>query len=206
MKKNSFKWTSMIVGIMLFAFLASCNNSGTEQNAAEEVESSEMAEGMEMEGTEMNDMEGMDMTQQESEVAAVDIEGEPAVLVEYIDIKNALVNDNFEEVKQAAMDLQSSLEESELSEEQRTNLKNNISQLTEAQDIKAQRQAFAQLSQQLYEVVQNKELSNKTIYWQHCPMALGGQGANWLSYEEKVRNPFMGQKMPGCGSVAETIN
>ena len=201
MKKNSFKWTSMIVAIMLFAFLASCNNGETEQNAAEEVESSEMAEGMEMEGTEMNDMEGMDMTQQESEVVAVDTEGEPAFLVDYIEIKNALVNDNFEEVKQAAMDLQSSLE-SEYSEE----LNSSLLQLTEAEDIEAQRQAFAQLSQQLYEVVQNKELSNKTLYWQHCPMALGGQGANWLSYEEQVRNPFMGQKMPGCGSVAETIN
>lgn len=203
MKNNNFKWTSMIVAIMLFAFISACNNTEQEQGA-EEVADTEMGEGMDE--MEMNDMEGMDVTQEESKVAAVDTEGEPAILVEYIDIKNALVNDNFEEVKQAAMDLQNSLEESELSEEQRTSLKNNISQLTEAQDIKAQRQAFAQLSQQLYEVVQNKELSNKTLYWQHCPMAMGGQGANWLSYEEQVRNPFMGQRMPGCGSVAETIN
>ena len=193
MKKNSFKWTSMIVAVMLFAFLASCNSGETEQNA-EEVESPEMAEGMEM--------EGMEMMEEEAEVAAVDTEGEPAILVEYIDIKNALVNDDFEQVKQAAVDLQSSLGESGFSEE----LNSSLQSLIEAEDIEAQRLAFAPLSQQLYEVVQTEELTDKTLYWQYCPMALGGEGANWLSYEEQVRNPFMGQRMPGCGSVAETIN
>ena len=194
MKKNSFKYPSMLVVIMLFAFLTSCNGGETEQNAAEEIETPEMAEEMEM--------EGMEMMEEEAEVAAVDTENEPAILVEYIDIKNALVNDNFEKVKQAAVDLQSSLGESGFSEE----LNSSLQSLVEAEDIKAQRLAFAQLSQQLYEVVQSEELTDKTLFWQYCPMALGGDGANWLSYEEQVRNPFMGQRMPGCGSVAETIN
>ena len=201
MKKHNLKWTSMVIVIMLFAFITSCNNGQQEQNTAEESESMEMGEGMEM-----NDMEGMDMSQQENRTAVVNTEGEPAFLVDYTDIRNALVNDNYEQVKNEASDLQKSLEGSKLSQEQRNQLKESVSKLAEAQDIKAQREAFAQLSGQLYQVVQNTDLTDKTLYWQHCPMALGGQGANWLSYEEKVSNPFMGQKMPGCGSVAETIN
>lgn len=198
MKRNNLKWTSMVMVIMLFAFITSCNNGQQEQNTAEETEMGE--------GSEMNDMEGMDMSQQETEAASADLEGEPAFIQDYMEMKNAMVNDQYEQAKQAASELQNSLEESELSQEQRNQLKESVSQLAEAQDIKAQRQAFAQLSAELYQVVQKTDLTDKNLYWQHCPMALDGQGANWLSYEEQVRNPFMGQRMPGCGSVAETIN
>ena len=189
----------MIVAMMLLAFMTACGDG--QQEATEETESMGMADGMEG----MGEMEGMDMMQQDNGAAAVNMEGEPAFVVAYMDIKNALVNDNYDQVKQAANDLQNGLEGSELSEEQRNQLRESAGQLAEAQDIEAQRQAFAQLSPQLYEVVKNNDVTGNTLYWQHCPMALGGQGANWLSFEEKVRNPFMGQKMPGCGSVEETL-
>jgi hypothetical protein len=206
MKKSNLKWTSRVMVIMLFAFITSCNNGQQEQNNAGESESTEMGEGMEM-----NDMEGMDMSQHESnsaaaDAAAVNMVGEPAFMQDYVDIRDALVNDNYEKVKQAASGMQNSLEESKLKKEQRTKLKSNLSQLTEAKEIDAQRKAFSQLSQQLYQVVQKNDVTDKALYWQHCPMAMGNQGANWLSYEEQVRNPYMGQRMPGCGSVQETIN
>jgi hypothetical protein len=198
MKKSNVKWTSMIVAVMMFAFVTGCNSSQQEQNAAEETEEMGMADGM-------NGMNGMDMAQQENGVTAVNTAGEPAFVVAYMDIKNALVNDNYEQVKQAASQFQKSLADSKLSEEQRNQLKNNAAQLADAQDIEAQRQAFAQLSQQLYQTVKNQDVTDKPLYWQHCPMAMNNQGANWLSYEEQVRNPFMGQRMPGCGSVEETL-
>jgi ABC-type oligopeptide transport system substrate-binding subunit len=198
MKNSNLKWTSMAMVAMMFAFITSCNNSQQEQDTAEEAENTEM-------GGEMSDMDGMDMTQQEKSTATVDTEGEPAFMQDYIDIRNSLVNDDSGQAKQAASDMQSSLENSELSQEQRNQLKESVSQLAEAQDIKAQRGAFAQLSQQLYQVVQNTDLTDKPLYWQNCAMAMGGQGANWLSYEEQVQNPYMGQRMPGCGSVEETI-
>jgi hypothetical protein len=201
MKKRISKWTSMIAAVMAFTFMTACNDGQQEQRAAEETNTMEMGEGMD--GMEMG--EGMDMAQQENGAAAVNTEGEPVFVVAYMNIKNALVNGNDEQVKQAASDMQESLAGSELSEEQRNQLKESAGQLVEAQGIEAQRQAFAQLSQQLYQVVKDKDVTNKPLYWQHCPMALDKQGANWLSYEEQVRNPFMGQKMPGCGSVQETL-
>ncbi|GAA4429416.1 DUF3347 domain-containing protein [Pontibacter saemangeumensis] len=189
----------MIVAMMLFTFMTAC--SSDQQEAAKETEEMGMADGMEG----MGEMEGMDMAQQGNEAAAVNTEGEPAFVKAYMDIKNALVNDNYEQVKQAASDLQEGLESSKLSEGQRSQLMESAGQLAEAQDIMAQRQAFAQLSRQLYQAMKDMKVTDKPLYWQHCPMALDGQGANWLSFEEQVRNPFMGQKMPGCGSVEETI-
>ncbi|PRY13823.1 uncharacterized protein DUF3347 [Pontibacter ummariensis] len=199
MKKYNLKWTSMIAVIMLLTFTA-CNN----EQAAGEAEGMEMADDMgEMEG--MGHMGEMEMMQESETVAAVSTEGEPAFVVAYMDIKNALVNDNYEQVQQAASSLQEGLENSELTEAQQSQLKELAGQLAEAQDIMGQRQSFARLSQELYEVVKNNDVTENKLYWQHCPMALNNQGANWLSFEEQVRNPFMGQKMPGCGSVEETL-
>lgn len=133
----------------------------------------------------------------------------PVYLQEYIDIKNALVNDNYEQAKQAASDFQNALEgtDTKLSEAQRADLKQSAGRLAQAKDIAALRENFSNLSHQLYQVVQaNNDLTDQTLYWQHCPMAMNNKGANWLSMEEKVQNPYMGQRMPGCGSVQETLN
>ena len=43
------------------------------------------------------------------------------------------------------------------------------------------------------------------IYVQHCPMADDNAGADWLSLDKEIRNPYFGDKMLKCGSVAETI-
>lgn len=43
------------------------------------------------------------------------------------------------------------------------------------------------------------------IYYQFCPMANNGKGANWLSKENVVKNPYYGSMMLSCGKVTETI-
>ena len=43
------------------------------------------------------------------------------------------------------------------------------------------------------------------IYVQHCPMANDGKGANWLSKENQVKNPYYGSKMMTCGKTVETL-
>ena len=43
------------------------------------------------------------------------------------------------------------------------------------------------------------------VYYQFCPMANGGKGANWLSKENAVKNPYYGAQMMTCGKVVETI-
>jgi hypothetical protein len=36
-------------------------------------------------------------------------------------------------------------------------------------------------------------------------MANKGKGANWLSLENKVKNPYYGSRMLSCGKVVETL-
>jgi Cu(I)/Ag(I) efflux system membrane fusion protein len=37
-------------------------------------------------------------------------------------------------------------------------------------------------------------------------MAKGNQGADWLSTEEQIRNPYFGDKMMKCGTVKLELN
>jgi hypothetical protein len=189
---------AMFLGVFAFKQVNARNSTSTEAWVSQAKESAAF---------EGNDKCGCGMCKvSEKSTAEIDITGEPEFMQNYTDIGNALVNDKYDQVKQAASDMQKSIEGTELNREQRNQLKESAGKLAEAQDIKSQRQAFVQLSQQLYQVVQNNNVTDKPLYWQHCPMAMGGQGANWLSYNEKVQNPYMGQRMPGCGSVEETIN
>ena len=48
--------------------------------------------------------------------------------------------------------------------------------------------------------------TEKTLYVDHCPMANGGKGANWLSESKEIKNPYFGSKMMKCGSVKKQIN
>ncbi len=174
----------MILAAALFlSFTVACGNERTNNTQAE---------------TEA--VEGVSEIQQE-QVDAQAGEVEP-FLADYIQVKKALVQDNYEEVKNASLELLNSVTKSESGEI----LNENVQAIANAADIAGQRQAFAALSQQLYELAQEKELTSKTLYWQHCPMAMNNQGANWLSLEKQVQNPYMGQRMPSCGSVQETLN
>lgn len=43
------------------------------------------------------------------------------------------------------------------------------------------------------------------VYHQYCPMVFGNVGANWLSSEEQIQNPYLPETMLGCGEVIERI-
>lgn len=77
-------------------------------------------------------------------------------------------------------------------------------QIAKAKDITKQREAFAKLSAAMYEVAKAFE-SDETLYYQNCPMYDNGKGANWLSRDKAIKNPYYGNKMLTCGSTIETI-
>ncbi len=72
------------------------------------------------------------------------------------------------------------------------------------QDIELQREIFIPFSKSIYELLKVAKYE-MPVYVQFCPMANGGEGANWLSKENAVKNPFYGSKMLTCGKVVETI-
>lgn len=76
--------------------------------------------------------------------------------------------------------------------------------IEETKDAGHQRDHFNTLSDNVYKLL---KVSNyeQPIYYQHCPMANGGKGANWLSKENAIKNPYYGSQMLTCGKTVETI-
>ena len=73
-------------------------------------------------------------------------------------------------------------------------------------DLEAQRKAFSVLSDNLYKSIRAFGLGGRDSYYDYCPMAFNNEGAYWLSDSKDIRNPYFGEKMPGCGQVKEKLN
>jgi hypothetical protein len=71
-------------------------------------------------------------------------------------------------------------------------------------DISAQRDHFMNLSKNMYALIKMAKPS-ETLYHQFCPMANDGKGANWLSRDLAIKNPYYGSQMLTCGRTIETI-
>ncbi len=80
-----------------------------------------------------------------------------------------------------------------------------LADMVSATDIEIQRKAFSNLSDALFKSVKAYGLGGTTAYYQFCPMAFNDEGAYWLSSEEKIRNPYFGDKMLSCGMTRETL-
>ncbi|MGO4904564.1 DUF3347 domain-containing protein [Flavobacterium sp. W20_MBD1_R3] len=76
--------------------------------------------------------------------------------------------------------------------------------ISETQDIKRQREFFIPFSKSMYELVKVAKYETP-VYLQFCPMANGGKGANWLSKENAIKNPYYGTQMMTCGKTVETL-
>ena len=84
------------------------------------------------------------------------------------------------------------------------NLKTDAKRIKENKDIDDQREYFISLSKTMYELVKAGK-PGETVYYQFCPMANDGKGANWLSKESVIKNPYYGSQMLSCGKTVETI-
>ena len=116
----------------------------------------------------------------------------------YIHLKTALVNDDHKEADAGAKMLASALKEAGISSKY-------IGSIVDAKNLKEKRAKFSELSNELAEIFRNSKLESGVVYKQYCPMANDGNGGYWLASEKKIRNPFYGSKMMGCGSVEEEI-
>ena len=79
-----------------------------------------------------------------------------------------------------------------------------VSSILKTTAIKEQRNHFKQVSASLIEALQVFGVNEK-VFIAFCPMADGDKGAYWLSREEKVINPYFGNKMLTCGEVKQVI-
>lgn len=136
------------------------------------------------------------------------------VLNAYIGLKEALVATNNEQAVSNASILVKALSEvndADLNTPTKNTwvkiakeLINSTKLIQGSNDISVQRENFVSLSTNMYLLI--KEAKNEVpVYYQFCPMANKGKGANWLSLENKVKNPYYGSRMLSCGKVVETL-
>jgi membrane fusion protein, copper/silver efflux system len=83
-------------------------------------------------------------------------------------------------------------------------LKEHGEGITTTDDVEIQRRQFSFLTNALVEAL-TAFGTKDTIYLQHCPMAFDSEGADWLSVDEAVKNPYFGEKMLTCGIIKETF-
>ena len=137
------------------------------------------------------------------------------VLSHYFHIKHALTKNDAAEAKNGAtmlLQVISQFDNSLFPADQKTEYAKHINGIKEHADaivkspsVDAERMHFAELSSHTYELVKAFG-AGKKIYYDHCPMALDNKGANWLNESAAIQNPYMGSKMPECGTVEQVID
>ena len=134
----------------------------------------------------------------------------------YFTAKDALVESDNKKAIEGANEVLSKASEIDMSlvkdkahvywMEQLKAIQSHAKKITETEDLEEQRKQFDFLSQALIKSLKVFGIASDTFYVQHCPMANDNDGADWLSNQEKILNPYFGDKMLTCGTVKDTID
>ena len=138
------------------------------------------------------------------------------VFDQYIALKDAFVQGDIENVKQAAQKVQQSLTNVDMKllsgdahmqwMDSLGRLDNLLKQIESSNVLEGQRKDFSDFSNEFYKVIKTFGLMGKTVYYQFCPMAFNEKGAFWLCNTQEIRNPYFGDQMLTCGEIKETLN
>lgn len=138
-----------------------------------------------------------------------------SVFSAYVELKEAFVDSDAEEVQTEAAQTKDALAEVDMKlvsgvahndwMTYLTPMQTALSEIQSADDIEEQRKLFSTLSDNLYKSVKAFGLGGKEAFYEFCPMALNNEGAYWLSDQKKIRNPYFGDKMLTCGEVKEKL-
>ena len=146
--------------------------------------------------------------------AQTDTQSISKVFTEYLNLKNALVANDaktasasaktmLDEIGKVPMDKMTSVQHT-LWMKYTKKLSYDATHISEVAELDHDREHFTSLSKNMYAVA--KAFPTTTpVYYQFCPMANENKGAYWLSEQEKIHNPYYGDKMNGCSSNKETI-
>jgi len=132
----------------------------------------------------------------------------------YFELKDALVTSDSKIASEKATDLLTFIEKVDMKSlkmdvhmvwmKVMNDLINEAKTISTSKDIENQRTYFSSLTESIYQLIK-VDKTDSAIYYQHCPMANKGKGANWLSKENTIKNPYYGSMMLSCGKTVETI-
>lgn len=134
----------------------------------------------------------------------------------YFELKDALTQDDFETAKTKSEELKvvfgkidmKAFQEDAHEEwmEYHDKMKKVLEHIHHHDNIDDLRKNFIALSDWMIQVTETFRPTSETLYLQHCPMADNDKGADWLSKEEPIVNPYFGESMLRCGKVKKKIN
>lgn len=132
----------------------------------------------------------------------------PEYLTAYLQLKDALFGDNAAKAKTAATNLKAKITSAGIDDQKKVGSINTaLMTIASTNDIEEQRIAFAKVSQHIITLLKNNPVSGVTLYSDFCPMARDGKGAYWVSTDKEINNnPYMGAKMPHCGTMDEKLS
>lgn len=150
-----------------------------------------------------------------SDEVSEDFRAEFTAFIEmYLEVKDALVESDFDEASAKAGRMKEQLEAigehrndgnaQVLWMEMYNNISAHLRPPADADDIEALRGEFRFLSDLLVDAVKAFGVEG-VVYAQYCPMAFDDEGAFWLSAEEQIMNPYLPETMLMCGEVIERI-
>jgi len=135
---------------------------------------------------------------------------------QYLQMKNALANDDGKGAAAAGkayVESMVKMDKTSLAADKLkiwNNLSDDAKEMAEhigenADKLEHQREHFDMLSKDMYDMVKAFG-AGQLLYKDYCPMYNDKKGAIWLSEIKEIKNPYLGKKMPTCGSVKEEMN
>ena len=196
---------NIIIGIVITAITATACNSGS-NNASDKNKKADEAQ--------VSDSSAKEAAT--SAKADSKVDGSMREMVsQYLQIKNALANDNGKDAAAAGnafVESMGKMEKTSLTPEKEKiwdGLSDDAKEMAEhigknADKLEHQREHFDMLSKDMYDMVKAFG-AGQPLYNDYCPMYNNKKGATWLSETKEIKNPYLGKKMPTCGTVKEEM-
>ena len=138
-----------------------------------------------------------------------------AVVTSYLALKDAFVDTNVKDAVAKSKEVKAQMKKVDMSllkgdahlmwMDMMKPINSNLDKIIASSDVEAQRLAFADLTDGVYNTVKMFNVTGLNVYYQFCPMARNGKGANWLSLTSEIENPYYGVAMLTCGETIETL-
>lgn len=203
MEKQKLKFGIAVIAAVVL--LASCTAKKETQQESEPMQMSDEKTD-DQSGKEVKVFEGVDP----STKAQVN-----KLLKNYNALIQALANDDADKAKTAAKAVEdhlSAFDMSNLKDEQMTfyhqqapDFSYALKKVSESKDIEQIRMETVVISDKMYALVKAYGGNTGPVYYNYCPMANNNEGAFWLSDVSEIKNPYMGHRMPACGTTKEIL-
>jgi len=185
--------------------IMSCNNNSSNADSSKKSHDNEMA----IQSNDNADVNVKTVSPTFTDVNAGVTTFMKSLVQNYLTIKNALVKDDSISAAAASVQLKDEMKifnkslftagQKKIYDSVESNLKEQAEDISKSK-LADQRQHFYIVSKDVYTLVKAFN-PGITLYGDNCPMY--NNGVLWFSEVKEIRNPYLGKKMPGCGSVEE---